>query len=85
MSSTNTVIRARIDQATKRKATAALKAMGLSPSDAIRMLMVRVARDKVLPFTPNATTIAAMEEARRGQLKSAASVDELIADLHADD
>ncbi len=49
------------------------------------MLMVRVARDKVLPFTPNATTIAAMEEARRGQLKSAASVDELIADLHADD
>lgn len=60
-------VRARIDQDTKERATEALKAMGLSVSDAIRLLMVRVADERRLPFeiqAPNAQTRAAMEESR---------------------
>jgi DNA-damage-inducible protein J len=44
------IIRARIDSATKQKAIAALDAMGLSVSDAIRLLMLRIAEEKRLPF-----------------------------------
>jgi DNA-damage-inducible protein J len=46
----NTVVGARIDGATKDRATEALAAMGLSVSDAIRLLLVRVAADKEFPF-----------------------------------
>ncbi|MFJ1253831.1 type II toxin-antitoxin system RelB/DinJ family antitoxin [Cupriavidus sp. CuC1] len=80
------IIRARIDPKVKADATAALTAMGLSVSDALRMLLLRVAHDGALPFDPlpNATTIAAMEEARAGNL-SVTSIEELMADLKADD
>lgn len=44
------IIRARIDSVTKQKAIAALDAMGLSVSDAIRLLMLRIAEEKRLPF-----------------------------------
>ena len=84
----NTVVRARIDGSIKEEATAVLAAMGLTPSDAFRILMTRVAKEKVLPFAPlipNEETIAAMKEARKGKLKSFASVDDLMADLNADD
>ncbi|MGI0134143.1 MAG: type II toxin-antitoxin system RelB/DinJ family antitoxin, partial [Candidatus Micrarchaeaceae archaeon] len=50
MVATETIVRARIDAATKDRATKALAAMGLSVSDAIRLLMVRVAAEKALPF-----------------------------------
>ena len=63
--STDTVVRARIDSDTKARATEALKAMGLSMSDAIRLLLLRVAEEKRLPFAvqvPNATTVMAMKE-----------------------
>ncbi len=84
----NDVVRARIDSKTKEKAAAVLAAMGLTVSDAFRLLMVRVAADKALPFeplVPNAKTIAAMKAARRGELKTSGSIDELMADLNADD
>jgi DNA-damage-inducible protein J len=45
---TDTVVRARIDSDTKERATAALEAMGLSVSDAIRLLMLRIAEEKRL-------------------------------------
>lgn len=60
-------VRARIDNATKVRATEALNAMGLSVSDAIRLLLIRVADERRLPFevqAPNAVTRAAMEESR---------------------
>lgn len=38
--STDSVVRARIDSDTKARATAALEAMGMSVSDAIRLLML---------------------------------------------
>jgi DNA-damage-inducible protein J len=84
----NAVVRARIDGSIKEEATAVLAAMGLTPSDAFRILLTRVAKEKALPFAPlipNEETIAAMKEARKGQLKSFTSVDDLMADLNADD
>ncbi len=85
---TNTVVRARIDEHTKQEASAVLAAMGLTVSDAFRIMLTRIAREKALPFellAPNATTIAAMEEARQGGLKSFTNVEDLMADLNADD
>lgn len=85
---TNTVVRARIDGEVKDKATAVLATIGLSVSDAIRLMMVRIAADKALPFEPlipNAETIAAMEAARRGELTTYRSKEELFASLNAGD
>jgi DNA-damage-inducible protein J len=84
----NAVVRARIDRSIKEEATAVLAAIGLTPSDAFRILMIRVAREKALPFAPlipNEETIAAMKELGKGKLKSFTSIDDLMADLHADD
>ena len=84
----DSVVRARIDQGTKEEAAAVLGAMGLTVSDAFRMMMVRIAKDKVLPFgplVPNAETIEAMKEARRGGLKRFADSKALLKSLNADD
>lgn len=82
------VVRARIDEKTKVEASAVLAAMGLTVSDAFRLLMVRVAKEKALPFeplTPNAATVRAMKEARRGKLKQFKRVEDLMAELDAKD
>ena len=84
----NSIVRARIDEHIKEEASVVLAAMGLTVSDAFRIMMTRVAHDKALPFellVPNAVTIKAMKEARRGKLKSFKSVEDLMADLNADD
>ncbi len=84
----NAVVRARIDEHIKEEATVVLATMGLTVSDAFRLLLTRVAREKALPFeplVPNAKTIAAMKEARRGGLTSFDSVEALMSDLHAED
>ncbi len=84
----NAVVRARIDEGLKEEAAAVLKSIGLTPSDAFRLMMVRIAREKRLPFeplTPNAETIAAMEAARRGEVVEVGGIDELMSDLNADD
>jgi DNA-damage-inducible protein J len=81
-------VRARIDSATKDRATDALKAMGLSVSDAIRMLMFRIADERRLPFevkVPNATTRKAIGELEAGKGKVFTSFEALMADLNADD
>jgi len=86
--SANSVVRARIDEHIKEEASIVLAAMGLTVSDAFRIMMTRIAQEKALPFeplVPNETTIAAMREARVGNLKSFDSVKELMADLHAQD
>ena len=78
------VVRARIDENTKVKASKALADMGLSVSDAIRLLLVRVAADKEFPFpvkVPNATTRKAMAELEKGKGKRFASADALFKDL----
>lgn len=86
--SANAVVRARVDERVKEEASAVLAAMGLTVSDAFRMLLVRTAAEKALPFeplVPNAETVEAMKAARRGELVKVGRVDELLADLNADD
>jgi DNA-damage-inducible protein J len=88
MSTANTYVRARIDSATKKSASEALAAMGLSISDAIRLLMLRVVDERRLPFevkAPNAATRKAIRELEAGKGKRFASTRELMADLNADD
>ncbi|MBT6726534.1 MAG: type II toxin-antitoxin system RelB/DinJ family antitoxin [Deltaproteobacteria bacterium] len=84
----NTVVRARIDGQIKEEAAAVLDAMGLTVSDAFRMLLTRIAKERALPFeplVPNEETIQAMQEARAGRVRTAKSADALIAQLNADD
>ena len=84
----NALVQARIDGAVKEEAATVLAAMGLTVSDAVRLLLTRVAHDGALPFDPlipNANTVKAMKEARRGKLKSFKSVAALMADLDAND
>ena len=86
--SASDVVRARIDPKIKSEARAVLDTMGLSVSDAFRMLLTRIAREKALPFeplVPNAETLTAMQEARGGGLRSFTSVEALMSDLDADD
>jgi DNA-damage-inducible protein J len=64
------VVRARIDKQVKIEAVEVLESMGLPMSDAIRLLLVRVAKDKALPFdikVPNETTVATFEATDRGE------------------
>ena len=82
----NSVVRARIDDRTKREAAAALKKIGLTVSDAFRLLLVRVAAEKALPFepfNPNAETLAAMKAARRGELVKAGKPGKLLRSRNA--
>lgn len=86
--SLNEVVRARIDKNTKEQAEAVLAAIGLTLSDAVRLMLIRVAREKALPFNPlipNEETIEAMREARAGKLRGYSSVDELLAGLNDDE
>jgi DNA-damage-inducible protein J len=82
--SSDSVVRARIDSDTKARATAALDAMGLSVSDAIRLLMLRITDEQRLPFSvqvPNAKTVKAMDELKAGQGKRFNNEQDLFDDL----
>jgi DNA-damage-inducible protein J len=83
----NTVVRARIDERVKKEASAVLAAMGLTVSDAFRLLLTKIAQEKALPFeplVPNMETIEAMKAARRGDVTEVDSVDALLPSLNAD-
>lgn len=82
--SSDTVVRARIDSDIKARATEALQAMGLSVSDAIRLLLVRVAEEQRLPFdvkVPNRETLDAVRELEEGRGKRFDSAEALFRDL----
>ncbi len=84
----NTVVRARINERIKNEASAVLASIGLTASDAFRMMMTRIAKEKALPFeplVPNEETIAAMREARTGRLPRFKTVEDLMKDLNAGD
>ena len=88
MMGANAVVRARIDEQVKEEAAAVLAAMGLTVSDAFRLMMTRIAAEKALPFeplVPNTETIEAMKAARRGELVAVGSPDDLLASLNAGD
>lgn len=83
----NQLVQARVDKNIKEEASIVLAAMGLTISDAICLLLTQVAREKALPFAPlvpNAETIAAIKEARAGNLVRFDDVQSLLDDLHAD-
>jgi len=85
---TNGLVQARIDNQVKKEAAAVLSKIGLTVSDAVRLLLTRIAHDKAMPFNPlipNAETIQAMKEAENGSLPRFESVEALLEDLHADD
>lgn len=88
LSTADTYVCARIDTITKDRASDALEAMGLSISDTILLLMLRIADERYLPFelkAPNATTRKATAELEAGKGKRLKNVDTLMADLNADD
>jgi DNA-damage-inducible protein J len=88
MATKNSVVRARIDGQTKAEAEAVLASIGLTVSDAFRLMMTRIAKEKALPFeplVPNDETIEAMRAARRGELVNVGSIDNLFVELNAGD
>lgn len=84
----SSVVRARIDESIKQEASIVLASMGLTVSDAMRMMLIRVAREQALPFeplVPSAATIKAMKDARSSKTKNHTTVESLMADLNAND
>jgi DNA-damage-inducible protein J len=78
----------RIDEQVKEEAAAVLATIGLTVSDAFRLMMMRIAKDKALPFeplVPNAETVEAMRAARKGELVTVGSTDALLASLNEGD
>jgi len=69
MSTAGAMINLRIDNALKQQATKDLKAMGLTISDAVRMMLTRVAAEHALPFEVRVpkTTVSAVKELRSGK------------------
>ncbi len=81
------MVQARVPGDIQEIATQVIQASGLTVSDVVRVLMTRIAKDKVIPpglFQPNAETLAAFAEIERGGLKRFDTVDDLFADLHAE-
>ena len=82
------IVRARIDSALKRDASEALAEMGLTVSEAIRLMLIRVASDRALPFdvrSPNATTREALKAAETGAVVNHTSIASMMADLEDED
>ncbi len=82
----HSVVRARIDGQIKIEAEAVLASMGLTVSDAFRLMMMRIAKEKKLPFeplVPNKETLEAIKAARRGEPLEVGSIDNLFAELNA--
>jgi DNA-damage-inducible protein J len=80
----DSIVRSGIDTATKQRAAAALAEMGLTISDAIRLLLVRVAEEKRLPFevkVPNIASRSAMQSLADGKGKRSTSAAALFKDL----
>lgn len=79
------VVRARIPAGIKKRARVVLHKIGMTESDAFRMMMYRIVAEKQLPFAPlvpNQTTIEAMQEVRRGGLRRFDNAAEMLATLN---
>ena len=84
----NAVVRARVDARVKEEAVAIYAAVGLTLSDAFRMMLMRTVAERALPFdplVPNEETVAAIRAARRGEVVKVGGVAGLMADLNTDD
>ncbi|HWG21949.1 MAG TPA: type II toxin-antitoxin system RelB/DinJ family antitoxin [Terracidiphilus sp.] len=82
------MVHIRVDTKVKARAAKTLAKMGLTVSDAVRILLTRVAAEKAMPFdirVPNRETLNAIEAGERGEVFRASTVAELMKELHADD
>jgi DNA-damage-inducible protein J len=78
------MVHVRVDEKVKEQASATLAKMGMSVSDAVRMMLVRVVAEKALPFdvrVPNAKTVKAMQATDKKQGKRFRSAKDLFEDL----
>ena len=85
--SSNSLVTTRINQSIKEEASIVLEAIGLTISDAVRLLLTQIAHEHTFPIsmlTPNKITIQAIKESRSKDIKSFNNVDALMADLNAD-
>jgi DNA-damage-inducible protein J len=84
----SSMVHIRVDGEVKVKAAETLASMGLTVSDAVRILLTRIAAEKAIPFeirVPNRATLAAMEAGDRGEVFRASTVAAMMAELNADD
>jgi DNA-damage-inducible protein J len=84
MASTSTMVHVRVNQKVKAKAARNLAAMGMSVSDAVRIMLLRVAVENSLPFEiriPNKTTTKALRAADQSKGKRFKTSDQLFEDL----
>ena len=87
MAATTSMLHVRIEERVKEEATATLASIGLSVSDAVRLLFHRIIADQAFPLelkAPNAETRAAMaesDEIMRSGRPRFANADALFADL----
>jgi DNA-damage-inducible protein J len=82
------MVHIRVNGEVKAQAAKTLASMGLTVSDAVRMLLTRIAAEKAMPFdvrVPNRETLVAMEAGERGEVTRAVSVAAMMAELNADD
>ena len=90
MSTQSSMLHVRMDTDLKRRATKTLAAMGMTVSDAVRLLFHRIAVDQAFPLelkVPNAQTRRAMaevDELVRTRKTRFASADEMFAELEED-
>ena len=78
------MVHVRLDEDIKQQAAKVLAGMGISVSDAVRILLIRVAAEKALPFEvrlPNTTTVKAMRAADKGKGKQSRSAEALFKEL----
>lgn len=69
----NALVTTRVNEHIKQEASEVLETMGLTVSDAVRLMLTKIAREKALPFDiwqPNEKTLAALREAESGNLKN---------------
>ena len=80
----STMVHVRVDEVVKERASATLAKMGISVSDAVRMMLIRVADEKALPFevrVPNSVTVKAMRAADKKKGKRFRSAEAVLRDL----
>ncbi|MDR2605296.1 MAG: type II toxin-antitoxin system RelB/DinJ family antitoxin [Desulfovibrio sp.] len=85
--SQNQLVQAHVSGEVKAQATAVLAEIGLTVSEAVQILLTKVARDKMLPLellTPNETTLSAMADAEAGKVETV-TIDEIRAAIRAND
>ncbi|WP_245608501.1 type II toxin-antitoxin system RelB/DinJ family antitoxin [Stenoxybacter acetivorans] len=83
----NHLVQTRIDGQIKDEAAAVLAGIGMTVSQAVRLMLTRVAQEKRLPFdpmtAPSDETLNALKEARSGTLKRYTETNEMLNDLNA--